>query len=126
MPPAQEPSTGLSERPLLFSLIMSAQSGWGGCRPSPRKLTEATRMTEYVNRSPASAGGRSNDVREDLPPQDVPCPFTSGDSSLHIAAHSLFEGRGSDHASNRRGLDYGDAEDQCRFTGFRLLSRGSA
>ena len=46
---------GLRSKPLRFSEIISAQSAAGGCSPRPKKLTEATRMIEYVSRRPASA-----------------------------------------------------------------------
>ena len=53
--PGANTAHGLSVRPARFSLIISAQSAAGGCRPRPRKLTEATRMIEHVRRRPASA-----------------------------------------------------------------------
>ena len=37
---------GLSVSPSRFSLMMSAQSESGGWSPSPKKLTDATRMIE--------------------------------------------------------------------------------
>ena len=46
---------GLSVRPERFSLIISAQSAEGGCRPRLRKFTEATRMIASVKRMPMSA-----------------------------------------------------------------------
>ena len=44
----------LTEMNSRFSLIISAQSGLGGCRPRPRKLTEAMIRIENVKRSPES------------------------------------------------------------------------
>ena len=44
----------LTEMNSRFSLIMSAQSELGGCRPRPRKLTEAMIRIENVKRRPES------------------------------------------------------------------------
>ncbi len=48
-------TSGLRSSPERFSLIISAQSDDGGWSPRPRKFTDATRMIEYVKRSPMSA-----------------------------------------------------------------------
>jgi hypothetical protein len=46
---------GCSVMPPRFSEIISAQSAAGGCRPRPRKFTDAIRRIELVSLSPASA-----------------------------------------------------------------------
>jgi hypothetical protein len=46
---------GCNVMPPRFSAIISAQSARGGCRPSPRKFTEARIRIEAVSLMPASA-----------------------------------------------------------------------
>ena len=48
-------TNGFRLSPSRFSEIISPQSESGGWRPRPKKLTDATRMIENVNRRPASA-----------------------------------------------------------------------
>ena len=53
---------GASAKKLRASLICRPQSGDGGCTPSPRKPSEATRKMEYEKRIEASTSSGGSEL----------------------------------------------------------------
>ena len=103
---------GFRSSPERFSLMISAQSEAGGCRPSPRKLTEATRMIEYVKRRPTSAAIGATMLGSSSRRTIALVRSPRRDRGLDEAAHRLLQ-RGCAHdARDERRLDECDPDDQ--------------